>query len=64
MRQRKFYWCGFSDGSPDIDPALGGAPPNAAPQFYGVLYRTRKEARRCYEDVRRVMIREVKGKRS
>jgi hypothetical protein len=63
VSKRKFYWCGFSEGRPDIAPALGNAAPNSAPQFYGVLYLTRKEARRSYEDVRRVMIREVKGKR-
>ena len=61
MKKRKKYtgWAGFCDAdenAPDLDyfaSAHGG-------QFYGVIYSSRNEARKSYEDVRRVEVRQIK----
>jgi hypothetical protein len=50
-------WAGFIDGEIDI-----GAVHSAMLGDFGYLYPTKKAAQRMYEDVRRVEIREVKGR--
>lgn len=47
-------WAGFIDGHPDIEVE------GATEDRYAKLYRLRREARKFYQDVRRVEIREVK----
>ena len=46
-------WAGFIDGRPDIEVE------GAADDRYAKLYRLRREARKFYQDVRRVEIRVV-----
>lgn len=48
-------WVGFTDGKPDLDALRpeGGISTDG----YAVLYRTRKEARRYYQDVRKMTLR-------
>ena len=48
-------WAGFSNGRMDVEPYLG---PSGS--TYGVLYTSKREAERHYQDVRRVEVREVK----
>lgn len=51
----KTLWAGFVDGKIDLDTYQGQDG-----TFYGVLYTSKREAKRHYQDVRRVEIREVK----
>jgi hypothetical protein len=53
-------WAGFSDGLMYLDAF---PDPQHPFEFQGALYFTRRQARRFYQDVRRVEIREVKTKR-
>jgi hypothetical protein len=48
-------WAGFTDGKMDT-----GAMLDAMHGAYGMLYPSRTAAKRMYDDVRRVEIREVK----
>ena len=48
-------WAGFTDGKMDTGNRL-----DVMYGAYGMLYPTKEAARRMYEDVRRVEIREVK----
>ena len=52
------FWAGFVNGRVDLDPYQSGS----GVLQYGVLYRTRQEARRCYQDVRRVNVAECPPK--
>lgn len=60
MKRKWTAWVGFTDGQPDLDVLRreGGISTDG----YCVFYRTRKEARRRYQDVRRVEFRESTGK--
>lgn len=49
-------WAGFSNGRMDVQPYKG---PSGT--FYGVLYTSKREALKHYQDVRRVEVREVKS---
>lgn len=55
MKTRRVWtaWVGFINGYPDIEVK------GAADDRYAKLYRLRKEARKFYQDVRRVEIRDV-----
>lgn len=50
----KKLWAGFIDDRVDFDPYKGPS------KMYGVLYTSKRAAKECYEDVRRVEVREVK----
>ena len=50
-------WAGFVDGKCDLTLTDFSVEP---PQHYGLLYATRKQARRFYKDVRRVKVKEIK----
>lgn len=50
----KKLWGGFSMGKLDLDPYWHGGG------WYGILYTSEREAKKHYQDVRRVEIREVK----
>ena len=52
----KKFWAGFTDGRID----LGYYETDEEPP-YGVLYTSRRDAQKRYQDVRRVELREVKG---
>lgn len=57
MKQRTWKaWCGFTTNEPDLDSLKRL---EASRDGYGTLYATKAEARRYYQDVRRVEIREV-----
>jgi hypothetical protein len=53
------FWGGFSEGRLDLDHFVSGGG-----KVYGVLYLTRAKARECYQDVRKVEVREAKRRRS
>lgn len=53
MKLRKLpatLWAGFCDGKIDLEPYQGPS------KLYGVLYASKRAARECYQDVRRVLI--------
>lgn len=52
----KVLWGGFSMGRLDLDPYSNGSDSG----WYGTLYTSKREAKKHYEDVRRVEVREVK----
>ncbi len=57
-------WAGFCDGKIDLELTIGGSPPHRSDDLiYGTIYSTCKEARKCYQDVRRVEIREIKKRK-
>lgn len=53
MKKPKTYWAGFEDGKPNIWTFRGGLRSL-------VLFNNRKDAKRLYDDVRKVKIVEVK----
>jgi len=67
MKKRKKYtgWAGFCDAdenAPDLHYFVSNCyfTSNRGGHFHGVIYNNRKEARKSYEDVRQVEVREVK----
>lgn len=52
-------WAGFEAGRMDVDAWHGCVA--GAGAYYGVLYTSKREALKHYEDVRKVIIKEVKG---
>jgi hypothetical protein len=50
------FWAGFVGGRIDLDPY----PKNGEPPRYGVLYTNYREAKKWYQDVRRVELKATK----
>jgi hypothetical protein len=56
LAMRRVLWVGFIDGRPDIE-IMGRDHPTL--DRYRRLYRTRRDARQFYQDVRKVVITEL-----
>lgn len=59
MKKPKIYWCGFLDGRPHV---CGGRDMYSPDDIfkYVELYLSKKEAKKRFEDVRKVKLVEVK----
>lgn len=50
------YWCGFTNGKPDLEICVEDRAVTCTGTPYGKLYKTKALAQQFYSDVRRVTV--------